>query len=431
MTGSLGLAELVGRPLRGRDGEVVGRLSDVVVRLRGPEYPLVTGVVGRLGRREVFLSVEQVAGWGGDGVTLTSGRVNVRVFRRREGEVLLRADVLGHRLIDVREAEFARVYNVLLEAGPEGWAVTRVSTRRRLPRWLPRSSRRAESGWRDWKSFEPLIGHTALAPGRRVLGRLGRLKPADLADLLEEADRRESREILRAVGTDPELEADVFEELEPDAQTRLLRERSDGEIAAVLGRMRADDAADAVGELPQDRRQSVLDALGTKQRLRVLTLLGFHPSSAGGLMSLDVLKVPGSSTAEEALVSVRAARTLQSEALTSIFMTREGDRLAGVLPLVQLLQSDPAARLGSLADVDPVRVGPDTDVEDVALLMTDHNLLVVPVVDDTDRILGVITVDDVLEVIVPRDWRQRSGAPRPSPRPRTPPPGRAGPPASA
>ncbi|MFF0725906.1 magnesium transporter MgtE N-terminal domain-containing protein [Streptomyces sp. NPDC004134] len=424
MEGSLGLAEVVGRPLFGRHGEVVGRLSDVIVRLRGPEYPLVTGVVGELGRREVFVPADQVERWGAEGVTLTSGRLDVRAFERRGGEVLLRTDVLGHRLIDVREAEFVRVYDVLLEPVAAGWAVTRVGTRRRRTRWLRRGGR-GGSGWRDWKSFEPLIGHAATVPGRRVHGRLGRLKPAVLADLLEEADRGESRDLLRAVGADPELEADVFGELEPDVQARLLLKRSDAEIAAVLERMAADDAADAVGELPQERRQPVLDALGARQRLRVLTLLGFHPASAGGLMSLDVLTFPGSGTAEEAFAAVRDAGALQPESLASVFVTAEDHRLAGVVPLVELVQADPARRLGDLADADPVRVGPDTDVEDVALLMTDHNLLVVPVVDDGDRILGLITVDDVLEVIVPRDWRQRAGATRPPYRPPAPPPGSA------
>ncbi|WP_197371281.1 magnesium transporter MgtE N-terminal domain-containing protein, partial [Streptomyces clavuligerus] len=413
MDGSLRLAELVGRPLLGRHEEAVGRLSDVIVRLRGQEHPLVTGVVGRLGRRrEVFLPVTQVARWGTDHVALTSGRMDVRAFDRREGEVLLRADVLGHRLVDVREAEFVRAYDVLLEPVGDGWAVTRVLTRRRRGGpWRRRAGGGREEGWRDWKSVEPLIGHLPTVAGRRVLGRLGRLRPAGLADLLEEANRAESQEILGAVGADPELEADVFEELEPDARARLFRDWPDGQVAAVLGRMGADDAADAIGGLPQERRRPVLDALGAKQRLRVLTLLGFHPSSAGGLMSLDVLTAPADRTAEQALRSVRDAHSLQPEALSSLFVTAEGNRLTGVVPLVALVQAAPSHPLGDLADTDPVRVGPDTDVEDVALLMTDHNLLVVPVVGDADEILGVITVDDVLEVIVPRDWRQRARAP--------------------
>ncbi|MFD7290534.1 magnesium transporter MgtE N-terminal domain-containing protein [Streptomyces sp. NPDC059863] len=414
------LAELLRRPLLGKGGETVGRLSDVIVRLRGRNYPLVTGLVARLGGRDVFLPGEQVANWGAEGITLASRRVNLGGFERREGEVLLRADVLGHRVIDVPAAEFVRAYDLVLERTSEGLVVTGLNTRR--PRRLARlfgggDGEHDHRDWRDWKSFEPLIGHARSARVRSVFGRLGRLKPADIADLLEEASRTESHEILQTVHGDPELEADVFEELEPDSQIRLLRERSDAEIAQVIARMRADDATDAVNELPQARRQPVLDALPARQRVKVLTLMGFNPSSAGGLMALDVLTAAPGITAAEALREAGGSRALQPEVLTSVYLVGEGDRLTGAVTLVDLLQADAAAPLEQLADADPVRVVPDTDIEDVALLMTDYNLLTVPVVDDEDRILGVITVDDVLEVIIPSDWRRRGHAPRPPGRP--------------
>ncbi len=408
------LAQLLHRPVVGGDGEVVGRLADVIVRLRGRDYPLVTGLVARVGGREVFLPAEQVADLDREKITLASPRVDLRHFERREGEVLLRADVLGHRVIDVADVELVRAYDIALEQRLDQWVLTCLDTRRppRL-RGLLRG-RAAQPDWRDWKSFEPLVGHARSARVRGPFARLGRLKPADLADLLEDANRTESHEILQTVHADPELEADVFEELEPDSQTRLLGERSDAEIAQVLGRMRADDAADAINDLPQSRRQPVLDALPAGQRTKVLTLMGFNPSSAGGLMALDVLSMAGNSTVAEALRSVGEARALQSQALTSVYVVGEEQRLLGVVTLVELLQADPAARLDEVADRDPVRAGPDTDVEDVALLMTDYNLLTVPVIDGEDHILGVITVDDVLEVVIPEDWRRREPAPHPT-----------------
>ncbi|QXE38282.1 CBS domain-containing protein [Streptomyces sp. GMY02] len=417
------LAQLLRRPVVGRNGEVVGRLADVIVRLRGRDYPLATGLVARVAGREVFLPAEQVADLDAEKSTLTSPRVDLRHFERREGEVLLRADVLGHRVIDVVGVELVRAYDIELEQRPEGWVLTCLDTRRPPRLWGVLAGRRARPDWRDWKSFEPLIGHARSARVRGPFARLGRLKPADLADLLEEANRTESHEILQTVHADPELEADVFEELEPDSQTRLLRERSDTEIAEVVARMRADDAADAINDLPQSRRRPVLDALPAGQRTKVLTLMGFNPSSAGGLMALDVLTMAGSSAVAEALRAAGEARSLQPEALTSVYLVGEEQRLLGVVTLVELLQADPAARLEELADRDPVRAGPDTDVEDVALLMTDYNLLTIPVVDGADRILGVITVDDVLDVVIPQDWRRREPAPHPARRVERPRPG--------
>ncbi|MFI9271446.1 magnesium transporter MgtE N-terminal domain-containing protein [Kitasatospora sp. NPDC052896] len=410
----MSLSQLLRRPLVGRDGASVGRLSDVIVRLRGRDYPLVAGLVARIGNREVFLPIEQVTDFGRERIQLTSEVVDLRPFERREGEVLLRADVLGHRVIDVAHVELVRAHDLGLSPHPEGWIVACLDTGPHRLRLFGRSGAGSGRHWRDWKSCEPLIGHAQSARVRGPFGRVGRLRPADIADLLEDANRTESHEILQTVHADPELEADVFEELEPDSQTRLLKEKSDAEIAEVLTRMRADDAADAINDLPQNRRQPVLDALPAGQRTKVLTLMGFNPSSAGGLMALDILTASAGTTVTEALSLARAARTLQPEALTSIHVVREGNRLIGTVTLVVLLQARPDARLDEVMATEPVRVLPDTDVEDVALLMTDYNLLTVPVVDQQDQILGVITVDDILETVIPEDWRRREPAPHPA-----------------
>ena len=209
---------------------------------------------------------------------------------------------------------------------------------------------------------------------------------------------------------DPELEADVFEELDEELATRLLGARTDAEIAEVLARMRADDAADTVAELPQRRRQAVLDLLPTGQRTKVLTLMGFNPASAGGLMGVDFLALAADVTVGGALEAVTRSASLQPEALTSVHAVDTGGRLLGVARLVTLLQSDPAKDLLGVCDTDPVRIGADTDVTDVAVLMADYNLITIPVVDDQCRMLGLITVDDVLEATLPEDWRRREAA---------------------
>ena len=168
---------------------------------------------------------------------------------------------------------------------------------RRSPGWLGRR--------RDWHDFEWLIGHEGSALLRGPFARIRRLKPAQIADLLESASAEEETEILGRVRADPELEADVFEELDEDLATRLLGARSDFEIAEVLARMRADDAADAIAELPQQRRQPVLDLLPPGPRQKVLTLMGFASASAGGLMGVDFIALPGMVTVRGALARVR------------------------------------------------------------------------------------------------------------------------------
>jgi len=442
---SLRLSRLIKRPVTDRGGGSLGRLADVIVRLRGADYPLVTGLVAAVGGREIFVPIDQVSSFDGDPLRLSSARLSLRHFERRDGEVLLRADVLGHRLIDVPNArlvraadlELARVSslppsrddnllpsradNLLPSRDDAEWVVAGVDTRPRRMFGLRAPNTRVSWGAvRDWHDFEWLIGHEGSALLRGPFARIRRLKPAQIADLLESASAEEETEILGRVRADPELEADVFEELDEDLATRLLGARTDFEIAEVLARMRADDAADAIAELPQQRRQPVLDLLPAGQRQKVLTLMGFASASAGGLMGVDFIALPGMVTVRGALARVRESPMLQPEALTSVHAVNEDGCLRGVARLVTMVQADPDAALIEVCDTDPVRVGTDTDITEVAVLMTDYNLITIPVVDDANRLLGVITVDDILEIALPPDWRRREATHLPDSRPGPP-----------
>jgi CBS domain-containing protein len=407
------LSQLLRSPVLARSGETVGRVEDVIVRLRGAdEYPLLTGIVAGVGGRQVFIGSKSIHEYATDRVVLAKNKVDLRGFERRDGEVLLRADVLGHRLIDVAAVELVRAYDAELEDTGAGWVLTRLDTRR-PPLLFGLIKRSGGHAARDWKAFEPLIGHARSDAVRRMSGRFGGFKPAEIADLLEDADKAEGGEILDRVRSDPELEADVFEELDPDKASRLLDGMPDGEVAGLLGRMRADDAADAIADLRQSRRRHVLDLMPAPQRTKVITLMGFNPESAGGLMNVDFVSCAATATAGTALALIADARTIQPEALIKMHVLDEDKRLAGVVSVIVLLQAEAAESIGALMDSDPIRVGSEADLTDIALLMADFNLYSIPVVDEQDRMLGVVTVDDVLEATIPEDWRRREPAPRP------------------
>jgi CBS domain-containing protein len=360
----------------------------------------------------VFIGSKSIHEYGPNQVMLAKNKVDLRGFERRDGEVLLRADVLGHRLIDVAAVELVRAYDVQLEDTGAGWVLARLDTRR-PPGFFGLIRHSGGHAARDWKAFEPLIGHARSDAVRRLSDRFGEFKAAEIADLLEEADKAEGGEILDRVRSDPELEADVFEELDPDKASRLLNDMPDDEVAALLGRMRADDAADAITDLRQSRRRRVLDLMPAPQRTKVITLMGFNPESAGGLMNVDFVSCAPNATAGSALALIAAARTVQPEALIKLHVLDEGKQLAGVVSVITLLQAKPSESVAALMDSDPVCVSADADLTDIALLMADFNLYSIPVVDEQDRVLGVVTVDDVLEATIPEDWRRREPAPRP------------------
>ena len=407
------LSQLLRAPVLTPSGDEAGRVDDIIVRLRSVEtYPLVTGIVAGVRGRRVFVGSESIQRFESARVILVHNEIDPQRFQRRQGEVLLRSDVLGYRLIDVTAGELVRAYDVELEDSGEGWVLARLDTRR-PPRLFGLLKTPGGYASRDWKAFEPLIGHGQSIAVRRVFGRVAALKPAQIADLLEEANASEGGEILDRVRDYPDLEADVFEELESDKASRLLDDMPNGEVAALLGRMRADDAADAIMDLRQSRRRRVLELMPAPQRTKVITLLGFNPDSAGGLMNVDIVCCGTWATAGEALALIGTAQAVAPEALLQIQVLNEQGQLAGVVPVTALLQTHPADVVATLMDSNPIQVAPDAELADIAVLMADYNLHAVPVVDDKDHVLGVVTVDDVLKATIPDDWRRREPGPRP------------------
>jgi CBS domain-containing protein len=408
------LAGLVNSPVLDRAGERIGRLDDVIVRLREGGYPPVTGLRVRIGGRRVFVPTSHVQELGLGQVRLSGETLNLLRFERRQGEVLLREDVLDRKLINVEAARLVNANDVALARVGNRWRVVGVDTspRRLFWRLVPGRPRQYLDRRHvlDWSGIEPFVGHVPTARLLLPLRRLKRLHPAQIADLVEAASHEQGEEIIEAVHTDPELEADVFEELDPEHQVEFLHSRSDEEAAKVLAGMGPDDAADLITELDQDRRTAILRLLPPKQRAKVTGLLAYNPGSAGGLMSPDFVSASPDTAVSTALQKVRRA-DLSMQTLTTVFVVDDDLLFRGAVPLPALVGADGAQHMEELLESpNPPRLRVDADLADVALFMTDYNATAAPVTDPTGHLLGVITVDDLLEAMLPEDWRRRAEA---------------------
>jgi CBS domain-containing protein len=407
------LSMLIGSKLVYRSGDVLGRVEDLIVRLADGPYPPVAGLKVRVAGRELFVAIGVIDELTPGKVQLKTDQLSLGRFERRPREVLLRQDVIGHRLINVAGARLARANDIEIGFVEEAWRVVGVDVSLRGPfrRLLPRSlgGHGVVGTVLDWASVEPFVSHVPTSRLRMRFGKLAQLHPAQIADLVEAATHEEGEEIIRAVGADRELEADVFEELDPEHQVEFLRQRSDGEAAHVLAKMGADDAADLLADLEQERRESVLMLLPKSQQRKVRTLLGFNPSTAGGLMTPDFLYLSERSTVERALEEVRKAQ-IEPAQLNVVFTHDSKRRLSGALAVVQLLRADPQAKLADLVQRKPVCLRPEADLPEVARELTDFNLTALPVVNEEEQAIGVVAVDDVLELMFPEDWRRRLAA---------------------
>lgn len=401
---SISFLSLMKRAVIDMNDRPFGRVEDAVLFLREDDYPLVVAILVNVGGRTVRVRLNDLTGIGGSRITLTGPPVDTHENKPRGAEVRVRDDVLRCRLLDINRHALVKAYDVRFTTTPDGWAATGLDVHKNG--WFTFGSHEKHSV-RDWKNFVLLTTAHDVSKSRSVFNRIHRLKPAQLADLIEDASPQEQHLLLAQVHSDPDLEAHVFEEIGDDGQTRLFRSLSDQDVADILSRMRADDAADAVMDLAQARRTAVLQLLPEPQGRKVLALLGYNDATAGGLMGTDFIALPGSQTVEDALTQIRLATTQQPEALTTIYSLSPDGTLGGTLGIVRALQLDPATLLREAADPDVVFALPGDDIIAVTTRMADFNLLNLPVLDQNGRLLGIVTVDDALEMAIPRDWLQR------------------------
>ena len=405
------VTQLLRSPIVNPAGDEVGRLEDLIVKLADGGYPPVTGIKVRIGAQDVYVSTQDIAKLAPGEVRLKSHSLHTGAFQRRPGEVLLAADVLGRHLVDVAKGRIVQAHDLVLGHVDEDWRLLGIdrSPRAMLRRLIPRRARPdlRRHAILDWKDVQPFVGHVPTAKLLMPLQRLRRLHPAQIADLVEGASHEEGEEIIHAVESDVELAADVFEELDTEHQVEFLRSRSNEEAAKVLDRMAPDDAADLLAELDQERRLPILNLMSSHQQQKLRKLLQYHPTTAGGLMNPDFVAVVRGTTLAAALERLRTEDKAPRQLLSTVFVTEADGRHVGSVAVFDLVRGDPAELVENEPHLVDERVMAGADIVDVTLMMADYNLTALAVTDAAGILIGAISVDDLIESLVPEGWRDR------------------------
>ena len=404
------LSQVLGRPIRDLEGERVATIKDVIVRLGEHDHPPVAGVVARYRRRDFFLSRWRITDLSERGVRLNSDILDLRPFVRRESEVLLARDVLDKQLIDVDGKRVVRVNDVqLIEAGGD-WRVTGADIsfhglwRRLAPAGL-RGSRKAVEVL-DWSDVGYLATDAATVQLKSSSGKLARLHPVEIARLAEALSYHHGSEVVESL--DDETAAETLEEMPAERQVRIIGDMDEERAADILEWMSPDEAADVLGDLPEEKAEELLGLMDDQEQADVAELLPYEDDTAGGLMTTEFVTLPRDLTAGAALARLREMAETPNMIYYLYIVEGEGSwSLVGVIALRNLILANQDMPLAEVMRTDIQTAGPNEPSKEVAQRMAEYNLLALPVVDEAGDILGIITVDDAMEILLPKDWRQR------------------------
>ena len=329
---------------------------------------------------------------------------------RRESEVLLARDVLDKQLIDVDGKRVVRVNDVQIIEAAGDWRVTGADVslqglwRRLAPAGFAGTRKTVEV--LDWADVGYLATDAATVQLKSSSDKLARLHPVEIARLAEALSYHHGSEVVESL--DDETAAETLEEMPAESQARILGDMDQERAADILEWMSPDEAADVLGDLPEDKAEELLGLMEHDEQADVVELLPYEDDTAGGLMTTEFVTLPRALTVGEALARLREmAETPNMIYYLYVVETEDSWKLVGIIALRSLILADPSMPLEGVMRTEFQQATPDEPAKEVAQRIAEYNLLALPVIDESGDILGIITVDDAMEILLPKDWRQR------------------------
>jgi CBS domain-containing protein/sporulation protein YlmC with PRC-barrel domain len=409
-------ARLAGCSVFDPAGDKVGRVRDVLVVYRSEESPRVVGFIVEVpGKRRVFLSVSRVTSIG-SGQIIATGLINLRRFEQRGGEVRVIAELIGRQVSLVDGSGQASIEDVAIEeTGLGEWEVTQLFCRR--PRTGTSPFAKGATVFAKWDDVVEKKAKTGEAQSAtQLVATYADLLPADLANAMLDLPEQRMHEVAEEL-SDERL-ADVLEEMSENEQVDILNQLDDERAADVLDQMQPDDAADLIAHLSDERGEALLELMDPDEAEDVRFLLSYAPDTAGGLMTTEPIIVSADATVAEGLALIRR-HELAPALGAAICVTlppyeAPTGRFLGMVHFQRMLRYPPNERLGTLLDPSLEPVQGTTSAAEVSRILASYNLVSVPVVDENHRLVGVVTIDDVLDYLLPDDWRSTDSEPEPA-----------------
>jgi CBS domain-containing protein len=406
------LSQILGRPILDVEGEKIASIRDVIVRYGEEDYPSVVGLVARYRRRDFFISRKRLKSLTENDARMNSEKINLKPFSRRTNEVLLAKDVLDNQLIDVDGKRVVRVNDVqIIEVGDE-WRVSGADVslqgflRRLMPKGFYGSSKIVEVI--DWADVGYLATDSASATVKLKSSKdkLSRLHPVEIAQLAESLSPIHRTEIVESL--DDEIAADTLEEMSTENQARILEEMEKERAADILEEMSPDDAVDVLGEMDEEKAQELFDLMEDEEKADVAELMEFAHDTAGGLMTTEFIVFPKDLTVGQAIARLREMAETPNM-IYYIYIVEEEDswKICGVISLRSLILADPTYPLSEVMRDKFQFAHPNDEAEKAAQMIAEYNLLALPVIDDEGDIAGIVTVDDAMEILLPKNLDRR------------------------
>ncbi len=399
-------ARLSGLPVFDPAGDQVGRVRDLVCLIRPAGPPRILGLVVEVfGRRSIFVPMTRVTHLD-SGQVITTGLVNMRRFEQRPSETLVFGEMLDRKVRVTDNNVEGTVYDVAMEQERNrDWVISRVA----LQEGSKRFGRKGQTHVVEWDEVEGFAAPEGPQGATHLLAALEEMKPADLASVIHDLPAKRRGEIAAAL--DDERLADVLEELPEEDQVQILGQLDKERAADVLEEMSPDDAADLIADLPSETAEMLLQLMEPEEAEDVRRLLSYEERTAGGMMTTEPVILPPDATVADALAHVRNAELTPSLAAL-VYVARPPletptGRLLGVVHIQRLLREPPSTMVGAVLDSDPESLKPTASLEAVARHLATYNLVAAPVIDEDGRLVGAVTVDDLLDHLLPENWREQ------------------------